>query len=115
MNVIVVDSQELLVPEQLEYAREKLIRSLAEYRDHILGITVHLGIGDQPGNTICSINVSLDRAGMATVRLAGQSADSVLHQAIFQIEANVAQQLEQFCSAESFEQTVVPVNLTKEI
>lgn len=95
MNIVVVDSEGLLAPEQIDYAREKLLRTLERNREHVQGVTVHLGV-DPLCSVQCSINVSLEGAGIVSTREASASADGALHLAIFEMESMVARRVELF-------------------
>ena len=90
MNILIIDAGGILTQKQLTYARNRMYFSLVRFESRINGATVHVASNENHDCFRCAINVSVEGAGIVSVRQVGGTTDEAIKRAVTTIESKVA-------------------------
>ena len=90
MNILVEDAQGILCSKQRKNAENRLHYSLSRFDHRVNGATMRFSLDPQCERVTCTINVSVEGAGMVSVSRSSDSSRKVLGLAVDAIEPRVA-------------------------
>ena len=90
MNILLVDAQGILCSKQRKNAESRLYYSLSRFDHRVNGATIHFSLNAKCERVTCTINVSVEGAGIVSVSRSSDSSREVLELAVEAIEPKVA-------------------------
>ncbi len=90
MNILLLDSQEIMCVQQESYARNRLFFSLTRFGHRVNGATMHFSAIENSKNLKCTINVSVEGTGVVSVVRSGNSVGKAINLAVNAVEPKVA-------------------------
>jgi hypothetical protein len=90
MNILLLDGQGILCEKQEAYAKNRLFYSLSRFDHRVNGATIHFSVDENCEQVKCTINVSVEGAGIVSVSRTNVSSREVLSLAVDAIEPKVA-------------------------
>lgn len=93
MNILAVDVLGMLSQAQIEFCKNRLRRSLAEFSHQIEGVTILFSKGSVDGMILCRINVNTTEFGVVSSNRISRSFRGVVNGAINAVEMQIADHL----------------------
>ena len=93
MNILVVDSQDILTSGQRAHARDHLYYSLLRYGHRVQGATMHFSRGDED-RLHCAVHVSLQDTGIVSAERRADRFETLMSQVTDRIDRRIACRLD---------------------
>ena len=90
MNVMIVDSQNLLSQEQVLQLKSRVFFALAKFDPLVNGVTTHVSLDRKREKLKCTINVNVENVGIVSATRTNTSEDDAISLAVRAIESKIA-------------------------